>query len=293
MSRSFQAAVLSTCLAVVTLGLSSGRADAQMQISTVTWSGSNSGTSSSWLAGGLAGYNWQRGSMVFGFETDLSAMHLNTNSSGFAGITSGISQQQFFNSTSATIDWYGTVRGRLGVTTGPLLFYGTAGLAYGNVSLSSNFIAANNQTNGGVITPTGAAALALNQQTSGLRAGWVVGAGVEYLVRPDVSLTLGYQYVDLGTLNLAGSGSYSGLYQWTSNQAANANAHFNVVTAGLSWHFGAPSSASSAYASMTTKAPPLPPSNPWAGVYVGGRAGGAWGNPANANTSASAVGGNT
>ena len=40
-------------------------------------------------------------------------------------------------STTASIDWYGTLRGRFGVTNGPVLFYGTAGLAYGDVGLSS------------------------------------------------------------------------------------------------------------------------------------------------------------
>ena len=288
MARSFQAAVCSTCLAAATLGLSWGNVAAQPAPAT-TWSGSNSANSSSWLAGGLAGYNWQRGSMIFGFETDLSAMQLKSNASGFAGITSGNSQQQFFNSTSATIDWYGTVRGRLGVTSGPLLFYGTAGLAYGNVSLSSNFSPANNNTNGGVISLAGAAALALNQQASVLRPGWVAGAGVEYLMRPDISLTLSYQYVDLGSLSLAGSSSFSGSFRSTANQAASVNAHFNAVTAGLSWHFGAPSSGRSAYASMNNNALPLPPSNPWAGFYAGGRGGGAWGYPANVSTSASGV----
>ncbi|MGB6398996.1 MAG: hypothetical protein WBF73_25435, partial [Bradyrhizobium sp.] len=47
--------------------------------------GANSASASSWLAGAHAGYNWQRGAVVFGFETDLQATHL--NSSMFGGLS--------------------------------------------------------------------------------------------------------------------------------------------------------------------------------------------------------------
>jgi outer membrane immunogenic protein len=44
--------------------------------------GSNAANASSWLAGAHAGYNWQQGAAVFGFETDLQATHLNSTMSG-------------------------------------------------------------------------------------------------------------------------------------------------------------------------------------------------------------------
>jgi opacity protein-like surface antigen len=40
-----------------------------------------------------------------------------------------------FASTTALIEYYGTVRGRLGWTAGQWMFFGTAGAAYGNVEL--------------------------------------------------------------------------------------------------------------------------------------------------------------
>lgn len=75
-----------------------------------------------------------------------------------------------------------------GWTADRFFFYGTGGLAYGNVNLSSTFT-----TDGATV----------NASASSTRAGWVLSADVEYMVQPDLSLTLGYQYVDLGSIGLS------------------------------------------------------------------------------------------
>ena len=102
--------------------------------------GSNSASSGSWLAGGQAGYNWQNGSVVYGVEADIAGTGLKS--------TLDTSLQAFFNpvptaTATSSIDWYGTVRGRVGWATGPVMFYGTGGLAYGrtnvNSTLTNNF----------------------------------------------------------------------------------------------------------------------------------------------------------
>ena len=81
--------------------------------------GANSATGSGVVGGGQAGYNWQQGSFVYGLETDLSASGLKTSMSG--GLTTGACPGDAA-STSASVDWYGTARGRAGWTTGPVLF---------------------------------------------------------------------------------------------------------------------------------------------------------------------------
>lgn len=73
--------------------------------------GLNSASSNSWLAGAQAGYNWQRGSVVYGLEADISGTGLKN--------TLNTTLQSFFLPpptaiTTSSIDWYGTVRGRLG-----------------------------------------------------------------------------------------------------------------------------------------------------------------------------------
>ena len=247
MSRSLQTVILTVGITAATLGFSRD-GSAGIAAMPTTAIGSNSATASSWLAGGHAGYNWQTGSAVYGFETDLSATHLDSSMHGTLTFPFPVTPTPL-TSTTASIDWYGTLRGRLGVATGPLLFYGTAGLAYGNVGLSSNVSAFGSS---------------LNSQMSTVRTGWVAGGGIEYMWRPNLSLSLGYQYVDLGTLNLAST--TGGVFPMS--QSASAHAQFQAVMAGLSWRFS-----------------PTGSSAPWQGGYVGGHAGGAWGLPTDASYS--------
>jgi outer membrane immunogenic protein len=211
-----------------------------------TDSGANSATGSGLVGGAHAGYNWQQGSWVYGLETDLSGTSLKSSMSG--GLTSIAPCPGDGASTSAKVDWYGTVRGRAGWATGNVLFYGTGGLAYGQVDLSSTYNA------------LGFSTIA---QTSSVRAGWVAGAGIEYLLQPNLTLNLGYQYVDLGTANLASSMTAGAV---SLSQTASAHAAFSVVTIGLSWRFSTADMASM----------------PWEGLYVGGHAGGAWGDSTSA-----------
>jgi outer membrane immunogenic protein len=100
----------------------------------VTSTGAGSGSSSSWLAGVHAGHNWQSGSVVYGIETDLSGTALKTD---FNTVLQGGIVPPPVANTSANIEYFGTLRGRLGWAAGPVLFYGTGGLAYGSVDTSS------------------------------------------------------------------------------------------------------------------------------------------------------------
>ena len=113
------------------------------------------------MAGAQAGYNWQRGSLVYGVETDISGTGLKTEMNTTLPRNVGTVPNPTANTVSS-IDWYGTVRGRLGWANGPVMLYGTAGLAYGktgvNSTLSDNFFP-----------------LFLNSQSSSVKAGWVAG----------------------------------------------------------------------------------------------------------------------
>ena len=211
-------------------------------------SGSNSASADSWVAGVHAGYNWQRGSVLYGAEADLQATQLKSSmTGGLQYAVPAFPPPGDLAATSSQVDWYGTVRGRLGWANGPLLLYATGGLAYGHVSLNSFF-----RTDG----------ITLNLQASETKAGWVGGFGAEYLLQPNLILSLRYQYVDLGSLSVAGSSPPAGV---TISQQATASAQFQTVMAGVSWRFA-----------------PGPASTPWQGGYAGIQGGGAWGNSTNA-----------
>ena len=84
------------------------------------------------------GSNWVSGSLVGGFETDISW----TNMSGTALVTpitqnNGSPWQGTLTAHQDT-DWFGTLRARLGGSVGRALIYGTGGLAYAKVNYSAN-----------------------------------------------------------------------------------------------------------------------------------------------------------
>jgi opacity protein-like surface antigen len=87
-------------------------------------------------------------------------------------------------------------------------------------------------------------------------------------LNPNLTLGFGYQYIDLGTVNVASSTLFpSGFGTVQMEQSARVHAAFHVVAASLNWHFS-PTNA-----------------RPWEGSYAGGHVGGAWGNNASADYS--------
>src|SRR5262245_5216917 len=82
--------------------------------------------------GGLAGYNWQHGSFVYGVEGDWSWIGAkitddNLPNSSFGG---------FGFSSSFDVKWLATVGGRAGLALDATLLYVTGGLAFGKVNNS-------------------------------------------------------------------------------------------------------------------------------------------------------------
>ncbi|MGA7326364.1 MAG: outer membrane beta-barrel protein, partial [Rhodomicrobium sp.] len=128
------------------------------------------------FGGGQIGYNFQSGSIVYGVETDFQGGDISDRVSGVStGGTAYTSQER--------VDWFGTVRGRLGYAMGNTLIYGTGGFAYGDVRQHAN-------VGGDVLA------------SSGTQTGWVAGGGIEYKINPAWSLKGEYQYVDFGTAKL-------------------------------------------------------------------------------------------
>jgi outer membrane immunogenic protein len=85
------------------------------------------------------------------------------------------------SSVEQKLDYFGTVRGRLGYAMGSNLFYGTAGWAWGH----------------GVRSAVGTPVASNSQSLSG----WTVGAGIEHAFTPNVIGRLQYLYTDYGTAN--------------------------------------------------------------------------------------------
>jgi outer membrane immunogenic protein len=99
-------------------------------------------------------------------------------------------------SYEAKIDWFGTVRGRVGYVWDRLMLYATGGLAYGKVAVGGS------STVSGTITP-GSAPFGITHVIghSQNNTGWTVGAGLEEALGNNWTLKAEYLYVDLGSLN--------------------------------------------------------------------------------------------
>jgi outer membrane immunogenic protein len=166
------------------------------------------GNNASFIGGGQIGYNWQFApTWLAGLEADLQGVSHN-GGSGTLGTSLGLPTNPVFFpdtiktqiSSSSSLDYFGTVRGRLGLVATPtVLLYGTGGLAYGGVKASTSISQSNNDCvnfPGNCVQSSAATAGSL----STTRAGWTAGAGLEWMFAQHWSAKAEYLYYDLGSV---------------------------------------------------------------------------------------------
>jgi outer membrane immunogenic protein len=148
---------------------------------------SNNPTKPSGFVGGAqAGYNWHNGGpWVFGVEGDLQV----------TGANDTFAPWKFSN------PWFGTLRGRAGYAINNILFYGTGGLAFGELRAET---------------------FGLSESQSSV--GWTLGAGTEFGFAPNWSAKIEYLYVDLSESRFSITGTTNGLRS-------------SIVRAGVNYHF--------------------------------------------------------
>jgi len=97
--------------------------------------------------------------------------------------------------------WFGTVRGRAGFAFNNILFFGTGGLAFGELR-ATTFGVSESHTN----------------------AGWTLGAGAEMGIAQNWSAKIEYLYVDLANSNFVITGASNGY-------------RFGLIRAGVNYRF--------------------------------------------------------
>ncbi|MDB5581973.1 MAG: porin [Bradyrhizobium sp.] len=193
------------------------------------------------LGGAQAGYNWQTNSMlgplVFGVEADIQGAGLRDD---YTCLLTCRTAPRIAGQFDQRLDWFGTVRGRVGVATGPVLSYVTAGLAYGSVKTSVT------ET---ILVPQG------TFTTDQTRVGWTVGSGVEAAIGGNWTAKLEYLYVNLGNKSdVFALGAFPG-------QKLDTEIRESIFRVGVNYRIG----GNAAYA-------PVVAAN-WAGFYLGGNFG--------------------
>ena len=192
--------------------------------------------------GGQVGYNYQftpGSGVVIGVEADAQYVDFGRNRNRYASSSAVIPGTLVFNPNGlSSLDYFGTVRGRLGYAFDRTLVYGTGGFAYGS--------------GGGRDFGSGVS-------RNDFQTGWAAGAGVEYALPTDsflnffrssaVTLKVEGLYVNLdqgGRNNGAFASNSTGTVTLTSPGVTvvqsglnrNNSTEFAVVRAGLNYKFG-------------------------------------------------------
>jgi outer membrane immunogenic protein len=185
------------------------------------------------MGGGQIGYNSQMQNWLWGLEADFqgtgqSSTHSFTCPTGactaglipflpaiFPGPAIAVTSRQ-------QLDFFGTIRGRLGVVVVPtMLLYATGGLAYGQVDTNSTLAGAT--------------------RAQSYNPGYVVGGGIEAAIGGDWTAKLEYLYLDLGTV----SGSFSSTVAAVGGASAltenfSGRVTDSIVRAGINYRFTGP-----------------------------------------------------
>lgn len=161
------------------------------------WAGASAGDAEGAFGGGQVGYNWQRGRFVFGIEGDMQASDINGRST------------TAFSDAKTDVDWFSTVRGRIGIAEGPLLLYGTGGLAIADIYNRVDL-----------------AIPAVTLKESGVHTGYAVGGGLEWAFARNWTAKAEYLFLGFGDDTIAGGGFET-----------KVNNDIHTVRAGLNYKF--------------------------------------------------------
>lgn len=149
------------------------------------------------IGGGQVGYNYQIGQIVLGLETDLQYSDMKSSRVNVIGGTN-----------KGELEYFGTVRGRVGYAFDRFLPYVTGGFAYGQNK----------------VTISG---LGISASDDNTHYGYTVGAGLEYAFTNNLTAKIEYLYTDLGEKRYF---TNLGVNQKIGND-------FSVVRAGLNYKF--------------------------------------------------------
>lgn len=199
--------------------------NAPLTAGTLTLFGGN-GDDDGFTAGGTIGFNWQMGSIVVGVEGDLNWADIGRDGTlfvpgtyTFVGVTE-IPATASIVTNGTGIDWFGTLRGRVGVAFDRALIYATGGFAFGG--------GGGNNCGG----------LLLGCDDDDWRGGWTVGGGLEYAFTNNLTAKVEGLYVNLGDNNNAATAVYSPAANTVFINNSRGDDTFGLIRVGVNYKFG-------------------------------------------------------
>lgn len=148
-------------------------------------SGSGKLRNAGFIGGAQIGYDLQfTNRMVVGLEADFDWANVDGHLGLGGALDTGSASYGAAAAAGTSLDWFGTVRARLGyAVSDPLLVYVTGGWAYGRTDTSYH-----------LTVPDLSVDYAGSKKND--HNGWALGAGLDYAVTPNLSLRAEYLHVD-------------------------------------------------------------------------------------------------
>jgi outer membrane immunogenic protein len=184
------------------------------------------------FGGGQIGYNVQRNRLVYGVEVDLQGAGIDgsgTVQATAAGDDTIIKSTVTTASAKSNLDWFGTVRGRLGYAVAErTLVYFTGGLAFGGVQDSLTLGVHDDEENATPYNHT--------TKKNETRTGYVLGGGIEQALTHSISVKAEYQYLDLGSDRLSDQATLNNIPPSFGSGSATLDHTYHTVRVGVNYH---------------------------------------------------------
>jgi iron complex outermembrane receptor protein len=235
------------------------------------------------IAGFQGGYNWMASSwLMTGIEADIQLSTQNTTPTFICpgaicnpGI-GDVAPAAAALDRAQKLDWFATVRGRLGaIVTPDTLMYLTGGLAVAEIRTAgtvAGFSSSVDENGNLIATPVG-----LGFYDHRTKAGWTAGAGFETHLSGNLTGKVEYLYLDFGRVSTA---STNPLNSTPLAVSLDSRVTDHIVRVGLNYKFdpfamvyAAPTGSNG----LTLDKAPIVMAWSWAGPYLGVNYGYAWG----------------
>jgi outer membrane immunogenic protein len=204
-------------------------------------------SSSGFIGGGQAGYNFQFGSLMLGLEADIGYLGLSANK--FVSFRQD-SRSSLHSLSDIDVEYssagklYGDLTGRIGYSMDRVLFYAKGGVAFLDADFSANYQGGNctftRSCGGHTNVPS-----TFNFGQNDTLVGWTLGAGAEFALNPNWSIKVEYQHFDFGNMSYNYSGAYpipgfshdKGQYTSFLNGKTNVSLSSDAFMLGLNYRF--------------------------------------------------------
>jgi outer membrane immunogenic protein len=204
----------------------------QANAAAVAAAGTGSMSGSRFTGGGQIGYNWQNGSLVYGFEADVEAFNIRASRRASANypvaFLPGMTASTFTVASSIDTDWLFTARGRVGWAFATLLAYATGGVAVTKLSATHAF-----RDNYGAPGFAGAG----TWSGSATKVGWTAGGGLEWAASRNWTVKVEYLYLSFGSVGAAGTIINPITLGYANAIATSVDLTAHIARAGINFKF--------------------------------------------------------